>query len=390
MNRYLTLVLLVLGLFPWQASVYGKIRVDDRLPAGNVVVERMSGDTVFVKPDLRGNEREWFYWAMRVRGAQGKTLVFQFPRRCVGARGAVVSLDRGKSFFFAGGKTGESFTWTFGPADREVYFYECHPYLPKDWRQFIRSLDPSLLRQKVFCRSRSGKKVPCAVFGRLDGGERHHVVITARHHCSESMASYVMEGIAQGCCAQDETGHWLREQVELTFVPFVDYDGVVNGEQGKYRSPHDHNRDYLEFLFPETRAVSALYLEKHPDIILDLHCPWISGEGNELVYSPLGNPANDPDPASEVRFTQMLERYADGLPYKAENNLPFGVSWNTGSNYAGGMSCLRWARANAPGAHVCRSLEIPFANAQGTEVNPESCRAFGRGIAKAIAAWFQD
>ena len=38
--------------------------------------------------------------------------------------------------------------------------------------------------------------------------------------------------------------------------------------------------------------------------------------------------------------------------------------------------------------HLCRCFEIPFANAQGIEVNPDSCREFGRGVATALAAWF--
>ena len=39
-------------------------------------------------------------------------------------------------------------------------------------------------------------------------------------------------------------------------VPFVDYDGVIDGEQGKFRFPHDHNRDYMDNpIYPETRAV---------------------------------------------------------------------------------------------------------------------------------------
>ena len=54
------------------------------------------------------------------------------------------------------------------------------------------------------------------------------------------------------------------------------------------------------------------------------------------------------------------------------------------------MSCLSWARMNAPGAHVCLCFEIPFANDNGTEVNPESSRVFGRSLAKTISAYFRE
>ena len=390
MRRFLILLSLALGTLQAQAFSIKVLRIDDHLPAGNIVVDKTVGDTVFVQPDMTGHKGEWFYWAMRVRGAQGKTIVFQFPRTCVGARGPVVSLDKGKTFFFAGGDSRTTFTWTFGPKDMDVYFYECHPYLPSDWKRFLRTLDMKMYSKGVLCRSRNGKKVPEASFGKLDGGEKHRVVITARHHCSESMASYVMEGILQGFCASDETGKWLRDNVGLTVVPFVDYDGVVNGDQGKNRDPHDHNRDYLQFLYPETKAVSELYVEKGAEIILDLHCPWIVDGVNELLYNPLGNPEIIPDIESENRFISLVERNAEGLPYDSSNNIPFGTSWNTNSNYADGTSCLNWARMNAPGAHVCLCFEVPFANAGGTEVNPESARVFGRSLAKTIEAYFHD
>ena len=368
------------------------IKVDNRLPAGNIVVEKFSGDTVYVKPDLTGNAKEWFYWAMRVRGAQGRTLVFQFPKKYVGARGAVVSKDRGKSFFFAGGPASDSFTWTFGPKDKDIYFYECHPYLPENWTRFLRTLDRSMYRTATLSRSRSGRKVPMASFGRIDGNAEYRVVLTARHHCSESMASWVMEGIAQASCAPDETGQWLRDNVEITMVPFVDYDGVINGDQGKNRDPHDHNRDYFVFLYPETRAVADLFSEKRPQAILDIHCPWISGQkySAEILHCPLSDPSLVPDEAAEERFAALVEQHAQGLPYKSSNDVPFSGTSSSNYDFSAGTTCRNWAMTNLTDGslHLCRCFEIPFANAQGTEVNPDSCRTFGCSIAAALAAWF--
>ena len=390
MKRAIALSALILGLFPACLGAKDSVKIDDRLPAGNIVFEKISGDTVYVKPDISQNTKEWFYWGMRVRGAQGRTLTFKFPKKWVGARGAVVSLDKGKTFFYSNGHAGKSFTWTFGPKDKEVYFYECHPYLPKDWDKFLGSLDKKMFRTAVFCRSRSGKKVPCATFGRLDGGEKYRVVLTARHHCSESVASFVMEGIALACCADDEAGKWLRENVELSFIPFVDYDGVVNGEQGKYRAPHDHNRDYNVFLYPETKAVSELYAAKKPQVIIDLHDPWISGKTEERMSCPMSNPEIVPDNAAEDFFTALLEKYARGIPYKGENNVAFGTRWNTNKNYSGGQSCRIWAMLNLPAGtlHLCRCFETPVANAEGVEVNRDSAQEFGRSVGEALVAWF--
>ena len=42
-------------------------------------------------------------------------------------------------------------------------------------------------------------------------------------------------------------------------VPFVDKDGVEEGDQGKNRAPRDHNRDYAgASMYPETGALREL------------------------------------------------------------------------------------------------------------------------------------
>ena len=365
------------------------VTVDDMLPAGNIIVEKVTADTVFVRPDLRDTGEFWFYWAMRVRGAEGKTLVFRFNRSCVGARGPVVSTDQGKTFRYSEGKHGREFTYTFGPKEKEVWFYECHPYLPADWNDFTKGLKKKYYTKDVLCKSRFGNDVPMAVFGNLGGNAKYNVVMTGRHHASESIANFAIEGIVERFCAEDELGKWLRDNVELTVVPFVDYDGVINGDQGKSRQPHDHNRDYTEFLYPETKAVSELYADRDPVVILDMHCPWIAGKEAELVHCPMLDPARVPDNEAEALFSEIVEKNASGLPYTVKNNLEFGVSWNTSSNYSAGLSCRKWAVLNVKNLRLCRCFEIPFANAQGVEVNPESTREFGRSLAVSLAEFLQ-
>lgn len=97
MKKVLVAVIL---LFSVSAMSYSRspIRVDDRLPAGNIVFERVVNDTVYLHQDLRGAEKDWFYWAFRVRGAQGRKLTFVFTKSdVVGFRGPVVSVDKGKT-----------------------------------------------------------------------------------------------------------------------------------------------------------------------------------------------------------------------------------------------------------------------------------------------------
>ena len=56
------------------------IAVDDKVPAGNVVVEGIDGDTVKLRQDMR-DSNNWFYWGFRVTGAEGKMEAFRRSQR---------------------------------------------------------------------------------------------------------------------------------------------------------------------------------------------------------------------------------------------------------------------------------------------------------------------
>ena len=384
----------------------GAVTVDANLPAGNVVVEGISGDTVRLRQDLRDTKGGWFYWAFRVKGAQGRTLKFSFTDKYgggpVGVRGPVVSTDGGKTFSYPldGKSRPNGFTYTFGPNDAEVLFYECHPYVRANWDAFVakcaRQGGGALRTGKYFvaetlCTSRKGADVPCARFGCSDHEPKFRVFMSARHHCSETMASWVLEGVGEVFLADDDLGRWLRANVELMMVPFTDYDGAQAGDQGKNRAPHDHNRDYVEFRYPETKAITE-WIGRHAggklDIFLDVHCPWIRGKYNEWLYTPWKDPQIVPDMQAEHRYSQLLEALQCGtMRYRAADDLPFGVAWNKGANYSQGWSAVIWACKKVKGLKVARTYEVPFANANGAVVTPETCRELGHDTAKVFKAF---
>ena len=374
--------------------------VDIDIPAGNVKVEHIDGDKVALALDQRGTEGDvWFYWAFRVKGAAGRTVRFEFPARepgggPVGVRGPVVSKDRGRTFAYPlDGKAGkDGFTYVFAADEDETWFYECHPYVRADWDAFVKRHSAELGRTfavETLCTSRKGAEVPRARFGCLGKEPKYRIFVSARHHCSETSASWVLEGIGDMFLERNAVGAWLRKNVELMMVPMTDYDGVQAGDQGKKRAPHDHNRDYTEFLYPETAAIRD-WIVGHAggrlDIFIDVHAPWIRGQYNEFVYTPWKNPKFVPSVENERLFSQLLEKYQSGaMRYRAADDLPFGVSWNKGVNYAQGRSAVIWACNEVKGLKVCRSLEVPFANANGVTVTPTTLRALGRDVAN---AWY--
>ncbi len=369
------------------------MEIDCAFPGGNIQVDSIEGDTVHLEPDLRDTEGHWFYWYFRVRGAQGQTLEFRFRDEDVGVRGPGVSLDGGVTWSWLGSESADerSFTYEFPAQAKEVRFSLGMPYVQANLDRFLVEYagNPSLA-VGTLCESRKGRPVECLRFGKLEGEPEHRVLLTARHHACEMMASYALEGIVDAVLAGDEAGGWLRENVEFLAVPFMDKDGVEDGDQGKSRRPHDHNRDYAApCVYPEVRAIREKAMDWSQGrvrIALDLHCPGHRGQWHELIHF-VGVPQEQL--WSRIgEFCEVLESTAAGpLPYRTGNNLLFGVDWNTAEEYgppgAEPRSASDWF-STLPGVWFGATLEIPYANAQGAEVDADSARAFGRDLAAAV------
>ncbi len=373
------------------------LRVDIAYPGGNAIVEAISGDEIRVRQDQRDTDQWWFHWSFQVHGAAGRTLHCRFSDgKPVGVRGPALSLDQGRTWQWLEQQAGDqSNAFVFRcPDDIDtVRFAMGIPHQQTDWQALLarHAGHPALVSGEL-CRSRQGRLVEQARIGRSGPAAPWCLLVTARHHCCEAMAGYVLEGLLAAAFAADDHGRWWQEQVDLLAVPFVDKDGVEEGDQGKGRRPRDHGRDYLgESLYPETAAIRQRvpdWLAGRPVIVLDLHCPWIAGDYNQHIYQ-VG--AEDPvNAAQQVRLGTILEASVTGpLPYRAGNDLPFGTSWNTDSNYSGGCGIRRWANT-LPECRLATTIEIPYADAQGVALSPDAARHFGTDLAQALQRYMRE
>ena len=393
---FLSLTFFVCGIWNVAAvvSTHTNIQIETNFPGGNIIVEKIEGDTVSIRTDLRDTEGWWFYWCFRVRGAEGRTLTFNFSEGTpIGVRGPGVSLDEGATWEWLGEHPGnKSFTYSF-PADaRSVRFSFGMPYTESQLNAFLNRIgDNPALKKETLCQSRKGRDVERLRIGKLKGEPQFRVLITCRAHCCEMMTSYVAEGLIEAALAADKDGKWFRKNVELLVIPFVDKDGVADGDQGKNRKPRDHNRDFdANSIYPETRALQKFVPRwsagKLP-LTIDLHCPHIRGNFNEFIY--LVGSAKPKIWEQQERFGNILERVQKGpLVYRATNNLPFGQAWNTTNNFTAGTSIGRWA-GELPGVKLATTIEFPYANALGGEVNANTARAFGNDLSHAIREYLE-
>jgi hypothetical protein len=378
------------------------IEIDADFPGGNVRIVRRTGDTFTLAPDLRDIQEGlwWFYFNFRLRApaAQPVSIVFEGTNP-LGVRGPAMSADGGRTWKWLGAdavKASEvdgvprwSFQAMVPPGAEEARFAFAPPYQESHLREWLdRHRNGAALHVSELCRSHKGRGVELIRAGCLDDAKASGVVLlTSRHHACESIATYALEGILTAALADDDLGRRWRERWQIVAMPFADKDGVEEGDQGKNRAPHDHNRDYNATpLYPEVASWMRLGESLKPRVVLslDMHCPHIRGQWNDRAYIVGGS-----TPAfveRERAFVQAIERAGLGpIPFNAADcYLPFGTAWNQTGNYAAGRASGAWARDTFPNARFCGTIEITYADALGVEMNAETARAFGRDLARAI------
>ncbi len=347
---------------------------------------KTAGDTLWLKPDLSETEGDWFYWYFKVSNTSGKQLFFQFTMdNQFAAFGPAYSINNNHTWKWYGENRvhNNGFSYAFSLEDTVAWFCTAFPYTGKDLDSFLsRSKIRDGLVRDTLCLSPEGRVIEKLSIQPSGDGPRTRVLITARHHACEMMANYVLEGIIESTLNEVELAY-LRDRVEFLIVPFVDKDGVENGEQGKNRIPRDHNRDYAgESIYRSTAAIREeipAWSDGKLKIALDLHCPWIKGKYHEWI-SLVGKK----DPIMEdaqIRFCELLEKNATGeLPFRRRDFLPYGTDWNTGGNYSKGMGFSQWA-TGIDNISLATTIEFPYANILGVQVTKDNARAFGKAVA---------
>ncbi|MBQ2707641.1 MAG: hypothetical protein IJF67_05195 [Clostridia bacterium] len=293
--------------------------ITDAFECGNIRVISQTPERVCIDQDCHNGDPGYFYWAFRVirdHADKPGRVRFEFPAhtRRMGDCGAAKSYDL-IHWKWTGKTEDNGFFYDFTEADRELTFAFCCVYTPARLNAFFTE---SGILPDVFTTSRKGRAVPCFTIG---DGEKL-IVFTSRHHACESPGTFVMEGIARACRRHPLPGY------RFLFVPFVDYDGVLDGDAGKNRLPHDHNRDYGEeaSIYPETarlREIAAL----HPTAAFDLHAPYISGNEHDTAYF-LRGPENRYETAFRQTLRQLTAADPDCFDYTGAWDFTYGAEWN--------------------------------------------------------------
>ena len=370
-------------------------------PGGNIEVLEKSDNGAKVAQQIRDTSEWWFYWNFEVSGAAGKTLEFKFANGDpIGSFGPAASYDGGKTWEWLGagcvkrGKDTSSFKVSIPQNAQSVRFAFCIPYMPADFDALAKEI-PSLKKHPL-CKTRKGRENYYYTLGNPDG--KLKIFLTSRHHACESTGTYVMEGILREFAKNGSGESSLLKDAEIIAVPFMDLDGVLDGDQGKYRKPHDHNRDYSDSpIYPSVAAFQELYNKKAGEsqktVLIDLHAPFIYkgvvGDKDNRTY--VVEPQFKDNLSNLRKFSGILEKKTlasgkNSLTHLQKWDYKFGASNNNAGDKKD-RTVTTWSSKH-PKSVFSASIEIPYTDNQGVEVTPENLRGLGADIARALAEYF--
>lgn len=339
---------------------------------GNSKVALQENEHIYLENELRDTQTDWFYWAFCVEGAEGKTLTFHFQKNRLGYFGPAVSYDL-KTWKWLHECDGDTFTYTFGEAESKVYFAHNMLYHPARFELFCEKHNVKI---KELCKSPKNRSIPCIQWG---NGARS-IILTARHHACESTGNYVLEGVLEELITNP------IPDTSVLCVPFVDYDGVVDGDQGKSRFPHDHNRDYeygKPSIYPSTAKIKEYVQEKGCRYGFDFHSPWHCGGVNDKAFI-VQNSFEKYDRLNA--FGEILQSCItkDAFGYEHKNDYPFGQGWNTG-----GTQFASYMKVRAEN-EVAFTLETAYFGEKGNVVSQENLVELGKCFARALRKYIKE
>lgn len=343
------------------------IVIDKEFEGGNIKIISINGFDVFLEQEIRDTTEWWFYFSFRAKAIKEGTYTFHFCNREVISRfGPAISFDGENYSFIESSFVDHSTFKLFIKADQVVYFAFSYPYKTSDFDSFLKRND-YLQKVKMDELTPKGRNQFVYTFGNKNG---KIFSLTARHHSCETSASYVLEGFIEQIHQTN-----LTEKYLFSIIPFVDLDGVVDGDQGKSRAPHDHNRDYIEK--PIYSSIRYIMNNYHDNLayFLDFHCPGKWGGIHDYLSLIEGDETLS---ERQKSYSRILEKYqTSGIPYDKKHNIEYLAYWNLPSANGRSFFCKEKVKLGL-------TMEIPYFGEKEKPYTIQELRELGRNMALAI------
>lgn len=343
------------------------IKIDKNFEGGNIKVNSIDGFDVYLEQEIRDTTEWWFYFSFRAEATIEGTYTFHFTNREVISKfGPAISLDGDNYFFDESTFIDHSTFKMFIKENQIIYFAFSYPYKTSDFEKFLKN-NQYLETHKMEETTNRGRTQYVYTFGNKKG---KIFSLTARHHSCETLASYVLEGFIEEIHKTD-----LIDKYLFSIIPFVDLDGVVDGDQGKSRAPHDHNRDYIDNpIYSSIRYIKNTY-HNNLAYFFDFHCPGKWGGIHDYLSIIEGDESLS---SRQKEYSEILESIQrEGIPYDKKHNIEYLAYWNLPS--ANGRSFF-----TKENVKLGFTLEVPYFGEKEKPYTILELRELGKNMAKAL------
>lgn len=237
------------------------------------------------------------------------------------------------------------FTITFEYEMDCVYVAYCYPYTYSKLQLYLLGLDSDPvkaknIRRKLLCRSLAGNAVDLVTITEpasnpVELSHRPIVVLSARVHPGETVASFMMKGCLDFLTSENEEAAQLRRMFIFKVIPMLNPDGVINGNYRANLAGKDLNRQYLK---PHQLVEPPVFYMKQMlrrwaataggvELFCDFHGH--SRKKNIFVYGcdprqntvgpqcPMGHGPGLFIPSEEKLFPALLDKISEDFQYNA-------------------------------------------------------------------------
>lgn len=213
-------------------------------------------------------------------------------------------------------------TWsaTFKHDNDTIYFAHCYPYTYTDLCRYLDALesDPkkkNRMRRRTLCQTLAKNNVDVLTITTFNSDaesmkHRKGIVLSSRVHPGETCSSYMMKGIIDFLTGPSLHAKILRDNFEFKIIPFLNPDGVINGNSRCSLAGVDLNRCWADpskrqhpTVYHTKMLIKKMQEERDMFLVCDLHGH--SRKKNVFMYGCSGK-INDR--LKERIFPSLLEK----------------------------------------------------------------------------------
>lgn len=262
----------------------------------------------------------------------------------------------------------------------------CYPYGPEDLDATLAELGPAWQRSPIGVTGQS-RELPRLRLSSDAAGPRPGLYFMARQHAGETPGSWVLDGILRFLAGEDPEASEIRSAVDVWAAPFVDLDGVVNGDYGKDAFPWDFNRAWEQLpQRPEVQAIQRDLLRfkslTGPRVVIDLHAP---GHSTPDLYVQL--PREQRPILQQQAALRFAELMAPHWPESAAASLSRPTRYPSRWNAMSTLGSWCWD-------HLERTpevtIETSYQSLAGRPLDPDGYREIGRRVALTAWDWLRE